>query len=97
MLLLAGIGSATAIPAFENVRSTSQEKTVLNNLRMIASAGQQYLLENGVESVKYDDLVGDYFHPVQPVLGEDYSQLTVRFRGTLSVELHDGRIVEYQY
>lgn len=72
-----GLLAAMAIPAFEKVRASSQEKAVLNNLRQLAAAADQYYLETGKSSVKYDDLVGDdkYVKRVQPIAGENYRLL----------------------
>jgi len=51
---------AMAIPAFNQVRTTSQTKTCVNNLRQIAYAKDQYFLLNGGESsVDLADLVGE--------------------------------------
>ncbi len=89
--------SAMAIPAFQKVRGNAQQKTVLINLRQIASAGQQYLLEEGATSVTYSELVGEYFPPIEPVAGEDYTGLVVKISGTLTVTLRNGETVEYSY
>jgi len=50
--------AAMAIPAFQKVRQTSQEKTLVNNLRQLASGADQYFLEEGVSSVTSSQLVG---------------------------------------
>ena len=92
-----GLLAAMAIPAFQKVRENSQEKTIINNLRMIASGGQQYLLEEGVNSVRYEELVGDYFAPISPVAGEDYSGLVVEPSGILEVTTASGKSVTYTY
>ncbi|MEM0967427.1 MAG: hypothetical protein AAGJ81_14870 [Verrucomicrobiota bacterium] len=96
--LLAGVGSAMAIPAVQKVRETSQQKAVLNNLRQVASAGQQYMLEEGLDSAPYNALEGEYFVPISPVNGEDYTELVVNSSGgTLSVTMNNGDTVEYSY
>jgi type IV pilus assembly protein PilA len=41
VVVIIGLLAAMAIPAFNKVRETSQDKAVLNNLREIASAAQQ--------------------------------------------------------
>lgn len=93
-----GLGAAMAIPAFNKVRETSREKAITNNLRMVASAGMQYMLEEGKASAKYSDVVGDYFAPLQPVAGEDYSELEVsEDGGTLKVVTEDGLEIEFEY
>lgn len=48
VVVIIGLLAAMAIPAFNKVRETSQDKAVTNNLRQIASAAQQYMLDEGV-------------------------------------------------
>ena len=95
--MMVGMSAAMAIPAFQKVRENSRQKTVMNNLRQIASGGQQYLLENGATRATYDDIVPEYVSPIQPVAGEDYTGLVVHPQGTLSVTLASGETIEYQY
>ena len=93
-----GIMAAMAIPAFQKVRQASQEKAVLNNLRMLAAAADQYYLEHGVNTANYDDLVGPekYIKRLVPVAGEDYRQLRFRLGQPLSVRLPNGRVIQYR-
>lgn len=72
--------AAMAIPAFEKVRSSSQEKAVLNNLRQLAAAADQYYLEKGVTTATYEDLVGPtkYVRRLNPVDDEDYRTLVFK-------------------
>ena len=93
-----GVLAGMAIPAFQKVRASSQEKTVLNNLRQLAAAADQYYLENGVSSVLYDDIVGPgkYIRRLQPVAGEDYRTVILKQGETLRVRLPDGRVIEYK-
>ena len=98
LVFAVGMGSAMAIPAFQKVRTNSKEKTILNNLRMVSSGGQQYLLEEGVEKVTYEQLVPTYFREITPVAGEDYTGLVVEaLGGTLSVTTDSGKTIEYEY
>jgi type IV pilus assembly protein PilA len=53
-----GLMAAMAIPAFQKVRSSAQEKALLNNLRQLAAAADQYYLETGTSRATYDQLVG---------------------------------------
>lgn len=78
VVTIIGILVALAVPGFLNARKTAQEKTILNNLRQIATAGQQYILQYGVKSVSYKSLIPTYFAPIEPVAGENYSTLTVK-------------------
>jgi type IV pilus assembly protein PilA len=92
-----GLVAAMAIPAFQKVRVASQEKAVLNNLRQLSAAADQYYLEHGVRSVTYDQLVGPrrYIRAVQSVAGENYRSLILVQGRPLRVQLPDGRTVEY--
>jgi type IV pilus assembly protein PilA len=79
VVVIIGLLAAMAIPAFQKVRTTSQEKAITNNLRQIASAAQQYFLETGEESITYQQLVDrDYFTAFEDVRGEDYATVTVQ-------------------
>ena len=93
-----GLLAAMAIPAFQKVRTASQEKAILNNLRQLAAAADQYYLENGVSSATYDDLVGarKYIKVINPVAGENYRALRFQQGTTLRVRTADGRTVEYR-
>ena len=50
VVVIIGLLAAMAIPAFNKVRQTSQDKTIINNLRQIASASDQYFIEEGQTS-----------------------------------------------
>ena len=58
VVVIIGLLAAMAIPAFQKVRQTSQEKTVINNLRQLASGADQYFLEEGTTTVASSILVG---------------------------------------
>ena len=58
VVVIIGLLAAMAIPAFQKVRSSSQDKTVLNNARQLSAAADQYYLENGVSTVASANLVG---------------------------------------
>jgi type IV pilus assembly protein PilA len=74
VVVIIGLLAAMAVPAFQKVRESSQDKTVLNNARQLASAADQYFLERGVSTVAYDDLVGDnkYVKSFTKVASETY-------------------------
>ena len=76
MIVVAIIGllAAMAIPAFQKVRQSSQDKAVLNNARQLAAAADQYFLENGVTSVAQAGLVGatNYVKALNLVANETY-------------------------
>jgi type IV pilus assembly protein PilA len=76
VVVIIGLLAAMAIPAFQKVRKTSQDKTILNNLRQLSAAAQQYFLENGVATANYSMLVGTdtdrYIKSIHPVRSETY-------------------------
>ena len=74
-IALEGIpAAAPALSAEETERITRQ---VTNNLRQISAASEQYFLEQGVTTVRLDQLVGPdkYIRELKPADGEDYSKL----------------------
>jgi type IV pilus assembly protein PilA len=81
VVVIIGLLAAMAIPAFAKVRQQSRAKAITNNLRQIASAAQQYMLEKGSASCGYSDLVGtgtdNYLRQVSQVADEVYSTITV--------------------
>jgi type IV pilus assembly protein PilA len=93
-----GVLAAMAIPAFQKVRTASQDKAVLNNLRQFAAAGDQFCLERGVNTATYADLVGPakYIKAMSSVMGEDYRTLRFVAGQPLRVRLPNGRMVEYK-
>jgi type IV pilus assembly protein PilA len=58
VVVIIGLLASMAIPAFQKVRTNSQDKAVLNNARQLSAASDQYYLENGVSTVTIGDLVG---------------------------------------
>lgn len=97
-----GLMAAMAIPAFQKVRAASQQKAVLNNLRQLGAAADQYFLENGKRVCGYRDLVGTgpnhYIRELKPVAGEDYTTLLFRQgQPQITVTLKDGKTVTYDW
>src|SRR5581483_12488094 len=74
VVVIIGLLAAMAIPAFQKVRTSSQDKTVLNNARQLSAAADQYYLENGVSSVDPTSLVGptNYVKSLNLVASETY-------------------------
>jgi len=81
VVVIIGLLAAMAIPTFAMVRQNSRTKAVLNNLRQLATASSQYMLDKGTTQAGYTDLVGtgtdNYVRTVSPVAGEDYTTFTV--------------------
>lgn len=93
-----GMLAAMAIPAFQKVRVSSQEKAVTNNLRQLAAAADQYYLETGKNTASYDDLVGPsrYIKVINPVAGENYRALRFQQGQALRVRLGSGKVIEHK-
>ena len=73
VVVIIGLLAALAIPAFTKVQQTSLKNAVLNDLRVIASAADQYFLENGATSVAVSDL--DIYLHMAPTDASSYSNL----------------------
>jgi type IV pilus assembly protein PilA len=74
VVVIIGLLAAMAIPAFQKVRQSSQDKAVLNNARQLSAASDQFFLENGVSTCASTDLIGAtcYVKAVNTVAGETY-------------------------
>ena len=74
VVVIIGLLAAMAIPAFQKVRQSSQDKAVLNNARQLSAAADQFFLENGVSSADQASLVGvtNYVKAVNTVASETY-------------------------
>ena len=74
VVVIIGLLAAMAIPAFQKVRQSSQDKAVLNNARQLAAAADQYFLEYGVSSVTHGSLAGatNYVKSLNLVANETY-------------------------
>ena len=74
VVVIIGLLAAMAIPAFQKVRSSSQDKAVLNNARQLSAGADQYYLENGVSTVTLSDLLGptSYVKALNTVAKETY-------------------------
>ena len=74
VVVIIGLLAAMAIPAFQKVRAASQDKTVLNNMRQLGAAADQYFLENGTSTAAITSLVGSsaYVKALNTVANETY-------------------------
>jgi type IV pilus assembly protein PilA len=86
--------------ALDQIRQQSQMKAMKNNLRQLATAASQYMLDKGVTSASYFDLVGtetdNYIRSINPAMGEDYSGIFVNQTDTeVMVVAPDGTTVTY--
>jgi type IV pilus assembly protein PilA len=53
VVVIIGLLAAMAIPAFQKVRESSVGKALTNDARQLASAAQQYMLEEAVTEVTF--------------------------------------------
>ena len=86
--------------SMDQIRQQSRVKAMTNNLRQLATAASQYMLDKGVRSASYFDLVGtgtdNYIRSINPVMGEDYSGIMVNATDTqVMVVAPDGTMVIY--
>jgi type IV pilus assembly protein PilA len=51
VVVIIGLLAAMAIPAFQKVRTSSIEKTLINDSKQVAGAANQYMMENGLSAV----------------------------------------------
>lgn len=58
VVVLIGLLATLALPAFQRIRTASQDKAVLNNVRQLAAAADQYYLEAGATTANQAALVG---------------------------------------
>src|SRR5471032_2687730 len=74
VVVIIGLLAAMAIPAFQKVRTNSQDKAVLNNARQLSAGADQYYLENGVSAVVISQLLGptSYVKALNSVASESY-------------------------
>jgi len=100
VVVIIGLLAAMAIPAFNKVRATSQDKAVKNNLRQLAAAAQQYMLDKGVTRVVNTDVVGTstekYISQISLVGGETYTIVIDVGTTQIATEVA-GRVVTYQF
>jgi len=99
VVVIIGLLAAMAIPAFQKVRASSQDKAVLNNLRQLGSAADQYFLENGVSRVASASLVGtnssNYVKAVQTVAGESYATNLDQGAAVTATNVAGARTITY--
>jgi type IV pilus assembly protein PilA len=69
-----GLLASIAMPAYQKIIKSSQDKAVLNNARQLAAAADQYMMETGKSTVLIDVLVGPttYIKTLDTVANETY-------------------------
>ncbi|MES2696305.1 MAG: hypothetical protein V4773_22730 [Verrucomicrobiota bacterium] len=73
------------------------ERAIMNNLRQLSAASDQYYLENGKTSTTYDEIVGPtkYVKTLVVVAGENYRALEFKQGKLLVVKTANGEQVSY--
>lgn len=73
------------------------QRSILNNLRQLSAAADQYFLENGKSTATYDDLVGTtkYVKVMQIQAGENYRAIEFAQGKTMRVTTSSGHSVSY--
>ena len=74
VVVIIGLLASLAIPAFQKIRASSQDKAVLNNARQLAAASDQYMMETGKSRVDFTVLVGPtgYVKSFETIANEIY-------------------------
>lgn len=98
VVVIIGLLATLAIPAFQKVRTASQDKAILNNARLLSAAADQYYLEYGGSTVASSDLVGatNYVKQVLTVAGEQYPAGFTQGQTITVVAIAGLRTVTYQ-
>jgi hypothetical protein len=73
------------------------QRAMLNNLRQLAAAADQFYLENGVNATTYDQLVGPtkYVKQITSQAGEDYRVLEFKQGKALEITTSGGFKMRY--
>jgi len=98
VVVIIGLLAAMAIPAFQKVRASSQDKAVINNARQLAAGADQYFLEQGASYVSLTELVGTsaYVKVLKTVANETYP-LNYSQGVTVTVtDIASARTITYQ-
>jgi type IV pilus assembly protein PilA len=97
VVVIIGLLAAMAIPAFQKVRASSQDKTVLNNIRQLGAAADQYFLENGVSTALLESLVGSsaYVKALNTVANETYPTGFTQGTAITVINIAGARTVTY--
>lgn len=87
----------SATPAAQGTFTNGNLRAVLNNLRQISAARDQYVLENGHPASSIRELVGEnaYIRQLISAAGEDYSGLSMDPKQPLTVSAPDGTPITF--
>jgi type IV pilus assembly protein PilA len=99
VVVIIGLLAAMAIPQFQKVRASSQDKTVQSNLRQLSSGADQYFTETGRTSVASTELVGtnssQQVKPFPTVAGETYTPTLLMGSAVTASAVAGSRTITY--
>ncbi len=99
VVVIIGLLAAMAVPAFNKVRQSSQDKTVLSNLRQLSQAADTYYGDKGFSSVNSTDLVGSnssqYVKAFTTVANETYTAVILQALPITASGIAGARTVTY--
>jgi type IV pilus assembly protein PilA len=99
VVVIIGLLAAMAVPAFQKVRASSQDKTVANNLRQLVQGAEQYFTEAGVSSVASSSLVGtnssQFVKTFTTVANETYTSTILQSTAVTASGIAGARTVTY--
>ena len=74
VVVIIGLVAAMAIPAFQKVRASTQDKAVFNNARQLSGGADHYFMELGTSNVSLTELIGisAYVKVLKTVADESY-------------------------
>jgi hypothetical protein len=87
----------TETPSPPSANKSQVQRSVLNNLRQVAAARDQFILEHGRPPASIDELVGErkYIRRLNPVQGEVYLGVSLLRDQPLTVTTSDGLAITY--
>ena len=92
------VESPEAIQALEKSPKEKIETRCMSNLRYIVSFSEQFMLENGKDSVSYPEFVAAGYKPAVPIDGESYDDITIYAKGGVAfVTTKSGRAFKFTY
>ena len=98
VVTIIGLLAALAIPAFQKVRASAQDKAVLNNARQLAGGADQYFMEYGTSTVSLTELIGTsaYVKLIKTVADETYPDYFTQGLPITIVNIAGVRTLTYQ-
>lgn len=74
LVFVAGVLVALGVTSYRKARQHQDDQVVLCEIRQLSAAADQYFLENGVSTVRFDQLVGatNYLKAIATVAYETY-------------------------